>query len=521
MRCSVKELDYPELNNREEQMRLKKAIINSFASLILQIVTILCGFILPRLILNAFGSEYNGVTSSISQFMSCVVILRAGIGSVTRTALYKPLADQNIQEISKIVKATEIHMKKVALIFAVGLLAFASIYPLIIHNQFEWYFTFTLVLIIGSSTFVQNYFGLTYQFLIQADQKQYIYSCISIVTTILNTIIAMILIRMGCNIHEVKLGSAFIFAVNPLFLNVYVKKKYKIDLSVKPDNDAIKQRWDAFAQQIAAFITNNTDIMVLTIFCDIKEVSVYSIYHLVINGLYNLENTLCNGIDAAFGNMIAKGEIHALRENIRLFEYIVFSTSAFLFICGGNLIVPFVNVYTSGINDVSYSRNLFGIMICINQFLFCIRLPYQMLVEAAGHFKQTRNGAIFEAIINIGVSVTLVSRFGLIGVSIGTLAALLFRTVQYSYYASKYILHRDIFVVIKRMLVSILEAAVAASLVKTIRFKAIETYSSWIEYSVIAALITAGVILLVSLVVYKDEMKQLYSKFARRKKDNQ
>lgn len=67
-----------------------------------------------------------------------------------------------------------------------------------------------------------------------------------------------------------------------------------------------------------------------------------------------------------------------------------------------------------------------------------------MLVDAAGHFKQTRNGAIFEAFLNVIVSVTLVIKFGLIGVTIGTFCALLFRTLQYSIYASKNILQRNI-----------------------------------------------------------------------------
>ena len=74
-------------------MRSKKALINSISSLLSQLVTIICGFVLPRLILSQFGSSYNGITSSITQFLNCVILLRAGVGGVTRAALYKPLAD--------------------------------------------------------------------------------------------------------------------------------------------------------------------------------------------------------------------------------------------------------------------------------------------------------------------------------------------------------------------------------------------------------------------------------------------
>ena len=67
--------------------------MNMMASIGYEMVAVICGLILPRLILSTFGSSYNGITSSITQFLSCVTLLRAGIGGVTRASLYKPLAD--------------------------------------------------------------------------------------------------------------------------------------------------------------------------------------------------------------------------------------------------------------------------------------------------------------------------------------------------------------------------------------------------------------------------------------------
>lgn len=95
----------------------------------------------------------------------------------------------------------------------------------------------------------------------------------------------------------------------PIVLSYYVKKKYEIDADIKPNNSAISQRWDAFAQQAAAFVNNNTDVIVLTMFSDIKEVSVYTVYYMVANGLYKVEQTFTDGIEAAFGNMLAKKRI--------------------------------------------------------------------------------------------------------------------------------------------------------------------------------------------------------------------
>ena len=80
-------------------MRSKKTIINTIFSLICDFVAIICSFILPKLILSRFGSAYNGLTTSISQFLTCAVLLRSGIGGATKAALYKPLAENNKKEI--------------------------------------------------------------------------------------------------------------------------------------------------------------------------------------------------------------------------------------------------------------------------------------------------------------------------------------------------------------------------------------------------------------------------------------
>ncbi|HCR4211462.1 TPA: sugar isomerase, partial [Enterococcus faecium] len=161
-------------------MRTKKAFYNTTTGIIYQLCSIVCGFIIPRLILGYFGSEYNGMISSITQFLGWISILTAGVGGVTRAALYKPLNKNDNYKISGIINATDNFMKKIALIFLGGLIIFAIGYPFLLKNKFEWFFVFTMVLVLGINTFAQYFFGMTYQNLLEADQRQYIYSTVRI-----------------------------------------------------------------------------------------------------------------------------------------------------------------------------------------------------------------------------------------------------------------------------------------------------------------------------------------------------
>lgn len=493
-------------------MRSKKALFNTVTSISYEVVAVICGLILPRLILSNFGSSYNGITTSITQFLSCVALLKGGIGAVTRASLYKPLAENNAYEISAIVNATSKFMRKIALIFLGSIFVFAAVYPLLVRKEFDWLFSFTLVLILGISTFIQYYFGLAYQFLFEADQRQYVLMAAQIISTILNTVIAAILIHFGATIHIVKLGSAFAFSLNPIFIYLYASKKYKINKKVPANNKSISQRWDAFAQSVAYFVHNNTDVIVLTIFTNTKEVSVYTVYNYVIVNIRNIISTFVMGFGAAFGNMLAKGEKALIESNLKIYELIVFGASSVIYTTAGIMIVPFALLYTSGVNDVSYNRPLFAFIFTVAGCFSSFRIPYQTIVEAAGHFKQTRNGAIAEAAINITLSVILVIKFGIIGVAIGTLFATVFRSFQYAIYLSKHIVLRKITIFISHIVVNAVVALITFLISKFLINFEMPNFFYWVIKSILVVLISSLISLILHFLFYKNDMIILKNK---------
>lgn len=493
-------------------MKNNKLQINIVSSVAVQVVSIVCAFILPRLILVSFGSNYNGIINSVNQFLSCVTLLRAGIGGVTRAALYKPLAEKNNKKVSAIIRATEIFMRKIALIFVLFLLIFAAVYPLFVKEQFDWFFTASLVVVLGISTVSQYFFGITYQMLLQADQKLYVYNFVQIIGTIANTIAVVILINAGCEIRIVKLASAVVFGITPIALFYYVKRNYKLDRNIAPDNSTIKQRWDAFAHQVAAFVNTNTDLMVLTVFSNLYQVSVYSVYNLVISGVKQLVTTCSSAIEAMLGDTIAKESTVQLNAKVNAYEWVLNVISCIALICSAMLIVPFVMIYTQGVSDTNYEQPIFAYLLCFATFMSCIRLPYQNLVEASGHFKETRNGAIGEAIINIVVSVMFVKKWGCVGVAIGTIVAMTVRTIQYAEYASKFILFRSSKIYLKRFIVSFISIAVTMTMFYVFNLGDVlvkaTTYTEWILHAIVVFLVVSIVVVLINAIFYNTETRK-------------
>lgn len=491
-------------------MRSKKAIKNIIISLLSQLVVVICGFIIPRMIIQNFGSSVNGLISSITQFLGYITLLESGIGPVIKAALYKPIAMKDNKQIANILRASEKFFKKIAYIFLIYLVVLCIVYPLFINNEFDAYFTISLIVIIAIATFAEYFLGLTYSLFLQAQQKLYIMSWLKIFSTIINAILIVILIKFGANIQTVKLVSAFIFVLKPILQSLYVKKKYNINLKEADDNYKLKQKWDGLAQHIASVVHTNTDVAVLTLLSTLKEVSVYTVYLAVIKGVKNLIISLINGIDASFGDMIAKEEKEILNKSFKIYETLYFTIITIVFTSTIILIVPFINVYTKGIIDVNYSRPLFATVMVLAEFIDCIRLPYGALISAAGHFKQTRIGAWIEAGTNIILSVILVYNFGIVGVAIGTLVAITIRTIEFIIYTSKNILERDVLksfkwialITIQVLLVCFINYILLNNLIVT-------SYIDWFLYAIIIGLLSIIVIIGINFMINKNDIKSI------------
>lgn len=494
-------------------MRSKKAVKNIIASILLQIATFICGLIVPRLILANYGSDVNGLINSITQFLAYISLLESGFGPVVKSILYKPIANKDRSQIERILKSSEKFFRQIAFVFIIYILILCIIYPKFVNQEFDTLFTVSLILIIGISTFAEYFFGMTYRLFLQADQKTYVTSYIQIGTTILNTIMTLILIKLKASIQLVKLISATIFILRPILQNLYVKNKYGINFKKADKNYTIKQKWDGLAQHIAGVIYSNTDVTLLTIFSNVKEVSVYSVYNLIINGVKNVTSIFSSAIEAGFGDMIAKHEKENLNKKFNMYEFIYLSIVTVVFACTASLIVPFVRVYTNGITDIEYVRYAFAYIIVIAAFMFSIKTPYNSLANTAGKFKETRRGAWIEAISNFVISLVLVFKFGIVGVAIGTLISVIIRGVELIIFTNKNILKRKISITLKKVLISIVQLIIVIIISHYMFDLTNISYFDWIMMALKVFAVSVIIIVPFNILYYKKEFKELLHTF--------
>lgn len=488
---------------------------NTVASLLAQVTALICGFILPRLFLQHFGSEVNGLVNSITQFLSVISFLELGVGAVVQSSLYKPLADHDTQQVSRVMVSANKFFRRLAQILLVYVIGLMLVYPYIANQDFGYVYTATLIAAISISSFAQYYFGIVNALLLNADQRGYIQYNAQTITLILNTVVCAIMISVGGSVQLVKLTTSLIYLARPLVLRIYVNRKYQIDWKIKYTEEPIQQKWNGVAQHVAAVVLDGTDTIVLTIFSTLSNVSIYSVYFLVVKGVKTLFLSITNGVQALIGELWAKQELDQLNDFFGWVEWGIHTGTTYVFACTAALIVPFVRVYTAGIHDANYIQFAFGILLTLANAMHCLRLPYNIMVLAAGHYRQTQRNYIVAAILNIVVSVLTVKAWGLIGVAIGTLAAMAYQTIWLAVYDSRHFIFWSMKKVGKQFAVDAVCAVVIVFLAAQLSMRSI-SYISWVLLAIEVAIMAAVVVFAVNFIFYQNRIKQLSSKMRRK-----
>jgi len=240
---------------------------------------------------------------------------------------------------------------------------------------------------------------------------------------------------------------------------------------------------------------------------------------MVISGIRQLVRSFTNSVDSSFGDMLSRNELDNLNKKFNLYETGYFVLVSIIYLCTLILIVPFVSAYTYGVTDVNYVRYAFAYLLVLGEFIWAIRQPYNELIKAAGHFKETKKGAWVEAIVNIIISTLMVMKYGLVGVAIGTFVSILIRTIEFVYYANKYILKRQIIISIKKILLIIFETVLVSIFMCWIRLPLTVNYISWIKQAIIVLISVSFLIIGIVSFFYSGELKSVLNLLVRKKKN--
>ena len=381
-------------------------------------------------------------------------LLEAGIGLATTQALYKPVAEKDHSKASAILSATNIFYVKTGVIYTAIVLVLAVVYAMFVPTGIAPIELFAIILLTAIPALFSYFIQAKYRILLEVDGRKYIITNSETILQLLSNLGKILVLLLFDSLVLIQLVYCILAIVQLGYIYIHAKRRYTwLKLNTKPDFEAISQRKSVLVHQVSGMVFNNTDILLLSVLCDFKVVSVYTIYNIFFSQVQMFITTITSGISFALGQMF-----HTKREKFmkvyNVYETFYIMSTFAIYTLMAVFLLPLIQIYTKGINDANYTNVYLVLLFVIMNLLSNGKLPSNHVLEYSGKFEETRSHAIIEMVINVVVSVVAIILWGICGAILGTIVALLYRSVVMIYYSNKKILGRGIFRTYKLWLVN-------------------------------------------------------------------
>lgn len=406
-----------------KKSRSDNTILNSLAGMVSQLGNVLLNFIVRMVFVRYLNEEYLGVNGLFSNILTVLSLAELGVGNAIIFNLYKPIAENNKQEIAGYMNLyRKAYICIGTTVFAVGM-AISPFLDLLIKDTPDIpHLTIIYYLFLANTTC--SYFFAYKKSMFTADQRDRVVSqyrfyyailksvlqCIVLIVT--KNFIVYLIIQVLCTFLENCTVSIKADKCYP-FLKKYKKEK----ISKEKLKTVVTNVKATMIYKIGGVLLDGTDNIILSMMIGVTLVGKLSNYTLIVTSITMVMQTIISSLTASIGNFIAKEDRSRHEDLLNNVTFISFVFYGFSFVCLASLMTPFVEL-AFGAKYVLNTSEVF--VIALNFYIIGMMNSVWMFRSTMGLFVYGKYRPLVSAGINIVVSVLLAKQIGLLGVLLGT-----------------------------------------------------------------------------------------------------
>ena len=385
-------------------------------------------FLMRTIMVHTMGMEFLGLNGLFVSVLQVLNIAELGINSAIIFSMYKPLAENNDEEVRALMNFYKKCYRIIGIIvLALGVLVIPflrhvisgevpegiNIYILYAMNlssmvlSYEVFAHWTPLLIANQRNDVVNKIlaiCAAIQFGMQASallffENYYLYILVLIIMTIINNTIAAIMAKK-------------------------MYPQYYCEGNISPETfKSIRLKVAGMVfQKIGGVILSSVDIIVISAFLGLTSLAIYQNYYYIITALFGILQVIMSSLISTVGNSVATESKEKNHDDFKKFNFIYIWIVAWWSICLLCLYQPFMRIW---MGEAAMLSNELVVLFSIYFFVhkWCDMLyVYQ---EATGIWWETKWVPLIAATINLVGNLILVNIIGLAGVVISTIVSVI------------------------------------------------------------------------------------------------
>ena len=478
--------------------RVHKSILNAEVNVLFYFLSLFFAFFSRKIFLDNLGAEFIGLTGTLNNILGYLNLSELGISAAVGYFLFKPLQNENRQEIQNILSLLGYLYKWIGTIIGVSAFIISLLFPLIFKsaNLSLGIIYFAFYSFLGSSLI--GYFINYRQILLTADQKNYLVAIYYQSASLVKTALQIYLAYNYKNLY-VWVAIEFLFGViGCIILNWKINKEYPwLNVNKKQGKHLLKtypeiinKTKQVFIHRIKDFLLVRSDELFIFLFVSLKMVAFYGNYLIITSKLTSLFNGITGSVGASIGNLVAEGD---KKKMMRVFwEYATIQHTFAAIICFSlyNFLEPFIAHW---LGTEYIMTHLILILLVIFIYISNSRGAVDAFNYAHGLYADVWS-AWAELIINITITIICGLRWGIVGILIGKISSLVAIVVFWKpYYLFSAGFNDSVYIywkgILRNFTVSACAILSATYLLHLIPINPYQSLINWIEYAIIGMII--------------------------------
>lgn len=407
--------------------RTKNALRNMVAGGVNKVVTLVFPFILRTILIRVLGKEYAGLNSLFVSILDVLNMAELGFGTAIVYCMYKPIAQDNQEEICALLNLfRKIYFTIGLIVLGIGIALMPFLEYLIKESypsDINLYVLYAIYLFNSCS----SYFFLGYKSsIISAHQRLDVTQSIATIVKGIMYIVQMVVLvcfesyylyAVMLPIFTILINLVTAYQVKKLFPQYMCKgnvtKEVKSDLKEKVSGLMISR--------LCAITRNSFDSIFASAYLGLALTAIYGNYYFIMYSVTSILAIIVQAVLAGVGNSIQTETVEQNYNDMKRFNFMYLWISSICTVCLLCLYQPFMYLWMGEENMLPLSS---VVLFCAYFFLLKMGDMQSVYYNAAGLWWHYRKCAIVEAGLNLLLNYIFVQIWGLNGIIAGTLVSL-------------------------------------------------------------------------------------------------
>lgn len=428
--------------DRTEKSRTEHSARNTSVAMVSRLLAIVMGYLVRVVFTHELSETYVGIGGLFTDILNVLALSELGIGTAITYALYKPIAEKDIEKQKSLMRLFQKMYRGVALFITTIGLCLLPFLSMMIRSP-EEIEHIHLIYLLYLLTTVCSYLFIYKKILLDAHQLSYIGVLYQTIFWLIQDVVQIVLLLKTQNfilfllVHLFcTVGNNILIAKKADRLFPFLKESKVQSLPKEEKQEIVRNIKAMLMHKIGGVVVNNTDNILISSMVGIASAGVYANHYLIIASVKQLFDQAFQGCAASVGNLGVTEDDGKIRN---IFDTVFFLGQwmyGFASICLFQLLTPFVRI-SFGERYVFATQLI--LILSINFYINGMRMPVIIFRDSMGLFWYDRYKAVVEAAINLVVSVILTLRLGIIGVFLGTFIS----TILTSFWVEPLVLYRE------------------------------------------------------------------------------